>query len=124
MWRFAPDDIVKVLFGGSGIARGGLLRTISQRFYLDDPGWHVGFCSGRLRKGCTWTIRGSMWRFAPDDFVKVLSGRCGVSKWRSAPDDFAKVSSGRSGLACGVLLRAMPKFYLNDPGWHGDVCAR
>ena len=80
------------------------------------PDDFVKVLSGRSRVACGG--------FAPDDFVKVLSGGCGVSMWSIAPDDFAKVSSGRSGVACGVLLRAMPRFYLNDPGWHGDVCAR
>ena len=70
-------------------------------------------CSGRFHEGHIWTIRGSRWRFAPDDFVKafclddpgwhveVSSGRfrkgfiwtTRASMWRSAPDDVVKVLS-------------------------------
>ena len=46
MRRCALDNPVKVLFGRSGVACGGLLRTISKVFYLNDPGQHVDVCSG------------------------------------------------------------------------------
>ena len=38
MWSLAPGDVVKVLSGRSGIACGGLLRTISRRVHVDDAG--------------------------------------------------------------------------------------
>ena len=54
MWRFAPGDFVKV--------------------DLDDVGWQDEVCSG-LGKVFIRTIRASMCRFVPDDFVNVSSGR-------------------------------------------------
>ena len=38
MWRFAQEDFVKVSYGRCGVACGGLLRAVPQRFYLDDAG--------------------------------------------------------------------------------------
>ena len=51
MWRSSPDDAVKVLLKRCGDAFGHLLRTSSQRCYLDDPGWHGEVCSRRFRIG-------------------------------------------------------------------------
>ena len=51
-------------------------------------------CSGRCRKAFISTIRGSMWRFDRDDFVKVLFGR--------------------SEEACGGLLRAISQRWYPD----------
>ena len=50
MSRFALDDSVKVLSGRPGVVGGDV---------------------GRVREGFIWTSRGSMWRFAPGDVVKV-----------------------------------------------------
>ena len=140
MRRFAPDDSENIFSGRCGVAGGGFLRTSSKRSYLDDPGWHVEVCSERCRKGVIWTVRGSVSRFVPDDFVKVSPGKdssgrfrkvfylddqgehaevCSGrfrkgfmwairgSMWRLAPDDVVKVLSGRSGSACGGLRRAI-----------------
>ena len=40
-------------------------------FYSDDAGWDAEVRSGRFREGFILTIRGSLLRLAPDDFVKV-----------------------------------------------------
>ena len=110
MWRFASDDFDKGLSRRPGVACGGLLRTISSRFYLDAPERHVEVCSGRVRKGFAWTIRGSMWRFAPNEFVKVVSNRSG---------EHVEVCSGRCckgfiwtilGACGGLLVRAREGF--------------
>ena len=119
------DDVLKVLVPRSGR--------------------HVEVCSGRCRKCFIWTIRGSMWRFAPDDIVmffsylddagwhvEVRSGRfrtgviwtMRVSMWSVAQGDFVKVFPGRSGVACGGLLKTICKrLYLDDVGWHVKVCS-
>ena len=47
----------------------------------------TSLCGAFFRKGFIWAMRGSMLRFAPNDFVKVLSAR--------------------SGVACGGLLRTI-----------------
>ena len=72
-------NFMKVLYGRSGVAYGVVIRAISSRFYVDDACRHVEVCSGRCRKGFNWTMRGSLWRSAPGDFVKVLSGLCGMA---------------------------------------------
>ena len=100
-------------------------------------------CSGRFRKGFLWTIRCSMMRrFAPVDFVKVLSGRCGEheevcsgrfrkgfiwkilgSMWKSAPDSFVKVLSRRCEVSCECSLQMISSsFDLDDLKWHVEVC--
>ena len=142
MWRFASDDFDKGLSRRPGVACGGLLRTISSRFYLDAPERHVEVCSGRVRKGLAWTIRGSMWRFAPNEFVKVVSNRSGehveVCSGRCCKGfiwtilgpvevcsyELVKVLSGRCRVTCGGLLRtSLWMFYLDDPRWHVEVCS-
>ena len=60
---------------------------LSARFHRHDSELHVEVCYRRCRKGAIWTMRGSMKSVAPDDFVNVLLGRCGV--------------------ACGGLLRTI-----------------
>ena len=49
--RFASEGFVKVSSGRCGVACGGSLWAISQRFVLDGPGWHVEVSSGRFRGG-------------------------------------------------------------------------
>ena len=58
MWRFNPDDVVKVLC----TTQGGM-----RRFDLDDS---QSFLLGRYGGG----EEGGMWRLDPGDSVKVFSG--------------------------------------------------
>ena len=59
MWRFAPEDAVKVLSGRSWVACRGLLV--------------------RVREGFILMMQGNVWRFAPDEFVNDSSGRSEVA---------------------------------------------
>ena len=58
---------------------------------MGDAGWHVEVCSGWFRKGFIWTIEGSMQRCAPDEFVKIVFGRCEIACGGFAPDDVVNI---------------------------------
>ena len=69
MSRFDPDAFVKVLSRRSGVPCGGSAPDDSVRVYLDDPGLHGEVWFSKV---FIWTIRGSMWKSAREDFVKDL----------------------------------------------------
>ena len=80
----------------------------------------------RCRRGFTLTMRDSMGMFAPRDFRKCFIWTILGSKSRFASGDFVKVLSGRCGVACGGLLQAISSsfVFLDDPEWLVEFCSR